>query len=143
MTNDPLSTEHFHHITVLEELVSSTNSARHFTFEPPENRDDLFDPYHPELGLNVCRWQVLLGDLGLLICEHKTGKLNKLFIACPDFVELFKEFETLKTLIIANGLKLTEPVACWIRGLIHAFMVENPNRVEVTAVMHATSSNRR
>jgi len=81
-----MSDENPGRITVLEELVSSTGEARHFTFEPPENRDDLFDPYHPELGLNTSRWQVMLGDLGILVCNHHLGKLDKLFIASPNFV---------------------------------------------------------
>ena len=129
-------------ITVLEELVSSNGMARHFTFEPPEDRNDLFDQYHPELGLNTSRWQVLLGDLGIRICNHHPGKLDKLFIAKPDFTELYREFETLKKILAFSGVNATEPVLCWIRGLIHAFMAENPNPVNCEVVMTGTSSTR-
>jgi hypothetical protein len=130
-------------ITVLEELVSSTGEARHFTFEPPVNRDDLFDPYHPELGLNTNLWQVMLGDKGILVCNHHSGKkVDKLFISSQNFIELYREFETLK-MILANGVKATEPVLCWLRGLIHAFMVENPNPVNCSVVMTGISSTRR
>jgi hypothetical protein len=130
-------------ITVLEELVSNNGMARHFTFEPPEDRNDLFDPYHPELGLNTSRWQVMLGNLGILICNHHPGKLDKLFIASPNFVELYQEFETLKKILEFNNVKATEPVLCWLRGLLHAFMAENPNPVNCSVVMTGTSSTRR
>lgn len=59
---DPLSTEHFNHITILEELVCSPGRyARHFTFEPSEIHES-FDEYHPELGPRIDLWQVMLGD---------------------------------------------------------------------------------
>lgn len=144
---NPLSTEHFRHITILEELVCSAGSyARHFTFEPPESKEP-FDGYHPELGPRINFWQVMLGDKGVLFCNHHGDhgdlKIGKLVIEQPNFTMLFKDFDYLKTALLSQGLNPTEPVLCWIRGLIHAFMVENPNRVEVTAVLHATSSNRR
>lgn len=129
-------------IKVLEELVSSTKEARHFTFEPPVDRNDLFDPYHPELGLNQPRWQVMLGDLGLLVCHHNRSEVHKLFIASPNFVELYREFEVFKTLLPVNGVRVTEPVLCWLRGLIHAFMAENPRPINCSVVMTGTSSCR-
>ena len=130
-------------IKVLEELVSSNGMTRHFTFEPPEDRNDLFDPWHPELGLNTSRWQVMLGNLGILFCNHHPGKLDKLLIAEPDFAKLYREFDTLKVLLSANGVKATEPVLCWIRGLLHAFMVENPRLVPCTVVMTGMSAIKR
>jgi hypothetical protein len=130
-------------IKVLEELVSSNGITRHFTFEPPEDRNDLFDPWHPELGLNTSRWQVMLGNLGILFCNHHPGKLDKLFIASPNFAELYREFDTLKVLLSANGVTATEPVLCWIRGLLHAFMVENPRLVPCTVVMTGMSAIKR
>ena len=127
-------------IKVLEEQVSSTGETRHFTFEPPVDRNDLFDQYHPELGLNVQVWQVMLGDLGILFCLHTRGQVHQLFIASPNFVEMYREFDTLKILLSANGVKATEPVLCWLRGLLHAFMAENPNPVNCSVVMTGTSS---
>ena len=140
---NPLSTEHFHHITVLEESVASPGTyARHFTFELPESREP-FDGYHPELGPEVSVWQVMLGDLGILFCNHHSdhgeAKLDKLLIVDPNFTELFKEFEILKKLLVANGLRTTEPILCWIRGLIHAFMAENPNVIQCEATLTGTS----
>jgi hypothetical protein len=129
--------------TVLEKLVSSTGKARHFTFEPPEDRNDLLDPYHPELGLNVSLWQVMLGDLGVLICNHKSGKINKLLIEKPNFVLIFKEFDSLKKHLENEGINATEPVLYWLRGLIHAFMAENPNPVNFSVVMTGMSSTKR
>jgi len=116
-------------VKLLEELVSSTpNGARHFTFETKDTD---------------VRWQVMLGDLGILVCAHKPGELNKLFIAEPNFVELYREFEALKVILLTNGLSTTEPVLCWIRGLLHAFMAENPNPVNCSVVMTGMSSTRR
>jgi len=140
---DPLSTEHFHHITILEELVCSPGRyARHFTFEPSEIHEP-FDGYHPELGPRIDLWQVMLGDKGILFCNHHSdhgvSNLYKLVIEKPSFTELFKEFETLKVLLAANGLKTTEPILCWIRGLIHAFMAENPNMIQCEATLTGTS----
>ena len=140
---NPLSTEHFNRITILEELVCSPGrDARHFTFEPPESTEP-FDGYHPELGPRIDRWQVILGDKGLLFSNHHAengeAKLYKMVIEQPNFTELFKEFDTLKVLLGANGLMTTEPILCWIRGLIHAFMAENPNVVQCEATLTGTS----
>ena len=130
-------------IRVLEELVSSTGEARHFTFEPPVDHFELFDNYHPELGLAERSWQVMLGNLGILFCHHYKYQVEKLFIASPNFTELYREFDTLKVLLSANGVTATEPVLCWIRGLLHAFMVENPRLVPCTVVMTGMSSTKR
>jgi hypothetical protein len=101
-------------ITILEELVSTdTSSTRRFTFQPLDRLE--------------CMWQVMLGDKGLLICNHKPGNLHKLLIAKPNFIELNQEFETLKVLLAANGVNATEPVLCWLRGLIHALVAETQN----------------
>jgi hypothetical protein len=130
MTEDPLPPDHFNHVTILDELVCSKGvRTRHFTFETPESKDP-FDPYHPELGPKYCVWQVMLGDKGVLFCNHHADNgvalLNKMLIEQPDFTELFKEFDTLRVLLIANGLNPTEPILCWLRGLLHSFMAENP-----------------
>lgn len=130
-------------IKVLEELVASPKTqTRHFTFELPEDPRALFDNYHPELGLKNRAWHVLLGDLGILFCDN-TWTLQKLLIKRPDFIQLYKEFEILKKLLGANGLEPTEPILCWLRGLLHALIAEKPNVVECNVVMTGTSSNRR
>lgn len=130
-------------IRVLEELVSSTKEVRHFTFEPPINQNDLLNPCHPEFGLNAQVWQVLLGDLGILVCHHSRSEIHKVLISTPNFIELYREFEVFKILLATNGVNATEPVLCWLRGLIHAFMAEKPNVVECNVKMTGTSSTRR
>lgn len=111
----------------IEELVSSTGEARSFTFK----------------SKNEQLWQVCLGDLGLVICEHTRDGRHKLLVKEPNFTLMFKEFPSLMQHLKDEGLGLTEPVLCWLRGLIHAFMVENPNPVNCSVVMTGTSSTRR
>ena len=140
---DQLSTDHFDHITILEEMVCSKGlRTRHFTFELPESCEPFYG-YNPELGPEVSVWQVLLGDIGVLFCNHHSDhgqvRLDKLLIVKPNFIELVREFETVKVLLLANGLKTTEPILCWIRGLLHAFMAENPNVIQCSATLTATS----
>ena len=141
---NPLSTEHFHHITVLEESVASPGTyPRRFEFMPKRMWDNKpIDPYHPELGhhpILVSVWQVILGDLGFLVCEHGHDKLNKALFKSPNFIELFKDFEGMKAQMKEQGVEPPEPVLCWIHGLIHAFMAENPNVIQCAAIMTGTS----
>jgi hypothetical protein len=127
----------------LEKLVSNNGDVRHFTFEPSLDWNDLFDNYHPELGLAEKSWQVMLGNLGVLFCHSYKYQVKTLLINQPNFTELYREFDTLKTNLAENEVALTEPVLCWLRGLIHAFMTENPNPVTCSVVMTGTSSNQR
>jgi hypothetical protein len=127
----------------LEKLVSNNGEVRHFTFEPPIDWRDLFDNYHPELGLAERSWQVMLGDLGILFCYSYKCQVTKLFISKPNFAELYKKFDTLKINLAENEVALTGPVLCWLRGLIHAFMAENPNPVPCSVVMTGMSSTKR
>jgi hypothetical protein len=120
--------EHFKHIMTLEELVCSKGLyARHFTFEPP---------------ILASMWQVMLGDKGLLICKHGEDKLDKLLIENPNFTMLFKDFDYLKTALLSQGIEPSEPILCWLRGLIHAFMAENPNVIQCEATLTGTSGLR-
>jgi hypothetical protein len=122
-------------IKVLEGLVASSKTqTRHFIFELP---------YPPELDLKNRAWHVLLGNLGVLFCNNTTGELRKLLIEKPNFIELYKEFEVLKKLLVDNELKPTEPILCWLRGLFHALIAEKPNVIECNVVMTCTSSTYR
>lgn len=125
------------------EAVSSSGYVRHFTFEPPEDRNDFFDQYHPELGLANRSWQVVIGDLGVMFCHHYKRQVDKLFISQPDFTELYREFDILKDNLKKNGVVMTEPVLCWLRGLIHALMAENPRLVPCTVSMTGMSAIKR
>jgi hypothetical protein len=128
---DPLSTEHFHHITILEEPVLSPGTyPRRFDFMPA----GMFDKPR-----EVSVWQVILGDLGFLVCEHTIKKTNKALFKAPNFTELFKDFEGMKAQMKEQGVEPPEPVICWLRGLIHAFMAENPNVIQCEAVLTGTS----
>lgn len=128
----------------LEGLVSTdTTLTRRFTFEPPgawEHVSCSGVGFAPSL---VSLWLVMLGDRGLLICNHKTNKIDKLFIASPNFALIYKEFGSLKKHLEDEGVEVTEPVLCWLRGLIHAFMAENPNPVNCSVVMTGTSCTAR
>jgi len=145
VNEEDLSTDHFDHITIIEELVLSPGThPRRFEFMPKGMWDyKPIDPHHPELGhhpILVSVWQVILGDLGMLVCEHTINKRNHALFKEPNFTELFKDFEGMKAQMKEQGVEPPEPVICWLRGLIHAFMAENPNLVPCSVVMTGTSS---
>jgi hypothetical protein len=146
MTDEnPLFTEHFRRcITRLEEqVVSRGYYPRWFDFMPRGIYDrEFFDPYHPEFGYKpskVSVWQVILGDVGMLVCEHTSEKTNQALFKRPNFTELFKDFEGVKAQMKEQGLEPSEPILCWILGLIHAFMAENPNVIQCEATLTGTS----
>jgi len=131
-------------IKPLERIVASPKTqARHFTFELPGDPNDQLDPDHRELGLNTKGWRVLLGDLGILFCEDTGAVVIRLFVKEPDFTLMFKELPSLARQLKAEGFMLTEPVTCWLRGLLHALIAEKPNVIECNVVMTGTSSTHR
>jgi hypothetical protein len=86
---------------------------------------------------------VLLGDLGILFCEDTGAVVIRLFVKEPDFTLMFKELPSLARQLKAEGFMLTEPVTCWLRGLIHAFMAERPHVVPCNVVLTGTSRTNR
>jgi hypothetical protein len=130
------------------ESVASSNPkrTRHFTFEGAYDEGALFDGYHPELGWRdpICsKWVVLLGDHGLFICRQLTPigermEFDSFFISDLNFVEMYKNFKDIKEYLVTK-MKAPEPVLCWLHGLIHALMSENPNQVNCSVVMTGTS----